>query len=105
MDLYGAQKMRVVILAGGMGTRLRKETSVRPKPMVEIGGKPILWHIVKRFAHYQRDDFFVALSSMGDFIKDYFLHRPNLARTGWIQRADQDMDRWKVNLLETGLRT
>jgi len=112
MDLYGAQKMRVVILAGGMGTRLQEETSVRPKPMVEIGGKPILWHIMKHFAHYQCDDFFVALGYMGDFIKDYFLDRLNLAgnlsidfRSGLIQRTDQDMDRWKVNLIETGLST
>ena len=53
--------MRVVILAGGMGTRLQEETTARPKPMVEIGGKPILWHIMKHFAHHQCDDFYIAL--------------------------------------------
>lgn len=104
--------MRVVILAGGLGTRLQEETSTRPKPMVEIGGKPILWHIMKHFAHYRCEDFYIALGYMGDFIKGYFLDQYNLAgnmsidfRCGSIKRTDQEIDSWNVNLIETGLNT
>jgi glucose-1-phosphate cytidylyltransferase len=104
--------MRVVILAGGMGTRLQEETTTRPKPMVEIGGKPILWHIMKHFAHHQCEDFHIALGYMGDFIKSYFLDRYNLAgnlsldfRNGSIKRTEHENDRWNVNLIETGLHT
>ena len=106
------QQMRVVLLAGGMGTRLQEETSARPKPMVEIGGKPILWHIMKHFAHYRCEDFYVALGYMGDFIKDYFLDRYNLAGNlsidfakGSIKRTEVELDRWNVNLVDTGLNT
>ena len=104
--------MRVVLLAGGMGTRLQEETVARPKPMVEIGGKPILWHIMKHFAHHGCDEFFVALGYMGDFIKSYFLDRYNLSGNltidfgrGMVQRAAQDSEDWKVNLIETGLHS
>ena len=106
------QQMRVVLLAGGMGTRLQEETSARPKPMVEIGGKPILWHIMKHFAHYRCEDFYVALGYMGDFIKDYFLDRYNLAGNlsidfakGSLKRTEVELDRWNVNLVDTGLNT
>ena len=71
---------KVVILAGGMGTRLTEETEVRPKPMVEIGGRPILWHIMKRYAHYGFNEFVVALGYKGDVIKRYFLDYCALAR-------------------------
>lgn len=104
--------MRVVLLAGGMGTRLQEETVARPKPMVEIGGKPILWHIMKHFAHHGCDDFFVALGYMGDFIKSYFLDRYNLSGNltidfsrGMVRRAAQETEDWTVNLIETGLTT
>ena len=104
--------MKAVILAGGLGTRLSEETVVRPKPMVEIGGKPILWHIMKHFAHHGCDEFFVALGYMGDFIKSYFLDRYNLSGNltidfgrGMVQRAAQDSEDWKVNLIETGLHS
>ncbi|MBS0202995.1 MAG: glucose-1-phosphate cytidylyltransferase [Planctomycetes bacterium] len=104
--------MRVVILAGGMGTRLQEETTTRPKPMVEIGGKPILWHIMKHFAHHQCDDFYIALGYMGDFIKSYFLDQYNLSgnlaidfATGNIQRTDAAAERWSVNLIDTGSKT
>lgn len=104
--------MRVVILAGGMGTRLQEETTTRPKPMVEIGGKPILWHIMKHYACHGLDEFFVALGYMGDFIKGYFLDRYNLAGNltidygrGMVRRDDPDTDDWTVNLIETGLTT
>lgn len=104
--------MRVVILAGGMGTRLQEETTARPKPMVEIGGKPILWHIMKHFAHHGFDDFYIALGYMGDFIKSYFLDRVNLSgnlsidfATGEIERTEAETERWSVNLVDTGLKT
>jgi glucose-1-phosphate cytidylyltransferase len=64
--------MKVVILAGGLGTRLSEETTVRPKPMVEIGGKPILWHIMKIYAHHGFNDFVVCLGYKGYVIKEYF---------------------------------
>ena len=64
--------MKAVILAGGMGTRLAEETGVRPKPMVEIGGRPVLWHIMKIFAQHGVRDFVVCLGYKGDMIKEYF---------------------------------
>ena len=104
--------MRVVILAGGMGTRLQEETTTRPKPMVEIGGKPILWHIMKHFARHRFDEFHIALGYMGDFIKSYFLDRYNLTgnlsidfATGDIRRTEAETERWSVNLVDTGSKT
>src|SRR6202043_1251168 len=66
--------MKVVILAGGLGTRLREETEYRPKPMVEIGGRPILWHIMKAYAQHAHQDFIICLGYKGDVIRDYFLN-------------------------------
>jgi hypothetical protein len=66
--------MKVMILCGGLGTRLREETEFRPKPMVEIGGRPVLWHIMKLFAHYGQSDFILCLGYRGNMIKDYFLN-------------------------------
>ena len=65
--------MKVVILAGGLGTRLAEETEVKPKPMVEIGGRPILWHIMKHYDHFGVREFYIALGYKGDVIKRYFL--------------------------------
>jgi glucose-1-phosphate cytidylyltransferase len=104
--------MHVVILAGGMGTRLQEETTARPKPMVEIGGQPILWHIMKHYAHHGFDDFFIALGYMGDFIKSHFLDQYNLSGSltidfskGIVRRTDRNPERWSVNLIDTGLQT
>ena len=65
--------MKVVILAGGQGTRLREETEIRPKPMVEVGGKPIIWHIMKIYSHYGFNDFIVSAGYKSEWIKDTFL--------------------------------
>jgi glucose-1-phosphate cytidylyltransferase len=104
--------MKVVILAGGLGTRLQEETTTRPKPMVEVGGKPILWHIMKHYAHHGIDEFFVACGYKGDFIKGYFLDRHNLSGNltidfgrGMVRREDPDTEDWTVNLIDTGLHT
>jgi len=69
--------MKIVILAGGFGSRLAEETEVKPKPMVEIGGWPILWHIMKHYAHYGFKEYFIALGYKGDIIKRYFLDYHN----------------------------
>ena len=68
--------MPVVILCGGLGTRLSEETHIRPKPMVEIGDMPILWHIMRTYSKYEFDDFIIALGYKGDAIKDFFLNYP-----------------------------
>lgn len=101
---------KVVILAGGMGTRLTEETEVRPKPMVEIGGRPILWHIMQRYAHFGFKEFVVALGYKGDVIKRYFrdyyaLHGNMTVRMkdGDVQIAQRDAEDWTVHLVDTGL--
>ena len=66
--------MKVAILAGGVGTRFAEETEVKPKPMIEIGGRPILWHIMKHYAQYGFNEFIIALGYKGDMIKDYFIN-------------------------------
>jgi glucose-1-phosphate cytidylyltransferase len=103
--------MRVGILAGGVGSRLAEETEVRPKPMVEIGGRPILWHIMQHYAHHGFKDFHVALGYKGDDIKKYFVEysaiRGDLAvdlRTGGVHSRGERPD-WRVHLVETGLKT
>jgi glucose-1-phosphate cytidylyltransferase len=104
--------MKVVILAGGLGTRLSEETEVRPKPMVEIGGRPILWHIMKHFAHYGFGEFYVALGYKGQDIKRYFLDYYQLngnvsinLGSGQVDVSHEKPDEWSVHLVDTGLRT
>jgi glucose-1-phosphate cytidylyltransferase len=104
--------MKVVLLAGGLGTRLAEETEVRPKPMVEIGGQPILWHIMKHYAWYGFKEFLVALGYKGDVIKRWFVdyHTLNgslsvdLAR-GTVERHGRNGDDWLVHLVDTGKET
>jgi glucose-1-phosphate cytidylyltransferase len=101
--------VKVVILAGGMGTRLAEETAVRPKPMVEIGGKPILWHIMSIYAAYGFDDFVIACGHKGEFIKDYFFHYCarnsdftvdlQSGESRWLSKAAPP---WKVSVIDTG---
>jgi glucose-1-phosphate cytidylyltransferase len=104
--------MKVAILAGGSGTRLAEETEVRPKPMVEIGGHPILWHIMRHYAHYGFNDFVVALGYKGEFIKKFFAEYCSLGgdllvdfSTGRIAGNGNGKLDWKVNLVETGIPT
>ena len=104
--------MKVAILAGGLGTRLSEETTLRPKPMVEIGGKPILWHIMKTYAAYGFKEFVLALGYKGEYIKDYFLnyhyHSHSLTvnlKSGNIRVHDSDSEDWIVHLLDTGIDT
>jgi glucose-1-phosphate cytidylyltransferase len=108
--------MKVAILAGGMGTRLAEETEVRPKPMVEIGGRPILWHIMKHYAHYGFTHFVIALGYKGEYIKrymlDYYMLHCNLTinlRDGSITTNGigdgYSREDWTVELIDTGLHT
>jgi glucose-1-phosphate cytidylyltransferase len=103
---------KVVLLAGGLGTRLAEETEVKPKPMIEIGGQPILWHIMRHYARYGFKEFFIALGYRGDVIKRYFrdYHSLNgsitvdLGRDKW-ERQERQCEDWIVHLQETGLQT
>jgi glucose-1-phosphate cytidylyltransferase len=102
-------KMTVVILCGGLGTRLAEETQVRPKPMVEIGGRPILWHIMKIYERHGLSDFLLALGYKGEIIKDYFLnyhaHHSDLTvslKTGDIEYGTPTAEDWRVELVNTG---
>jgi glucose-1-phosphate cytidylyltransferase len=105
--------MKVVLLAGGLGTRLREETEFRPKPMVDVGGRPILWHIMKSYAHYGFTDFVVCLGYKGDVIRDYFLNYENRHRDVTVTLGTRDVDvltnhaeaGWRVTLAETGDKT
>ncbi|HET6995261.1 MAG TPA: glucose-1-phosphate cytidylyltransferase [Chitinophagaceae bacterium] len=104
--------MKVVILAGGLGTRLTEETTVRPKPMIEIGGKPILWHIMKVYAHYGFNDFVICLGYKGYFIKEYFINYYLYNSDITVELGSNQMDvhyttseSFKVTLIDTGMDT
>ena len=104
--------MKVLLLAGGFGTRLSEETNVRPKPMVEIGGKPILWHIMKIYSQYGFNEFVVLLGYKGYFIKEYFanyfLHQSDITidmKDGKMEILNNSSEPWKVTLLDTGLNS
>ena len=106
--------MKVAILAGGLGTRLAEETEVRPKPMVEIGGRPILWHIMKHYGHYGYHEFVVALGYKGDYIRrffsDYRHQNANITidlASGTLESTSNGdgIDNWIIELIETGRDT
>ncbi|HTI73020.1 MAG TPA: glucose-1-phosphate cytidylyltransferase [Candidatus Limnocylindria bacterium] len=106
--------MKVIILCGGLGTRLREETEYRPKPMVPVGGRPILWHIMKLYAHHGHKEFILCLGYKGEVIKDYFRNylwntsdvTLQLGRNPKIRYHNtHDEEDWTVTLLETGLET
>jgi len=104
--------MKALILCGGQGMRLREHTELRPKPLVEIGGRPILWHIMKLYAHHGIDEFVLCLGYKGDLIKDYFLNYEARSRDFTVSLGDQgalefhggDAERegWRVTLADTG---
>lgn len=106
--------MKAVILAGGLGTRLREETEFRPKPMVEVGGKPLLWHIMKIYSHFGVRDFVVCVGYRGNVIKEYFLNYEALSNDFTIHLGSEDdvefhgshlESDWRVTVVDTGLDT
>lgn len=101
--------MKVVILAGGLGTRLSEETEIKPKPMVEIGGRPILWHIMKHYAYYGLKEFYIALGYRGEIIKRFFMDYYSLdgsisidMASGQVEKHDRECEDWIIHLKETG---
>ena len=101
--------MKAVILAGGLGTRISEETSIRPKPMIEIGGRPILWHILKIYSHYGINDFIVCLGYKGyvikEFFANYFLHMADVTfhmAENRMEVHDSATEPWRVTLVDTG---
>lgn len=104
--------MKVAILAGGVGSRLSEETVLKPKPMVEIGGKPLLWHIMKYYAHHGFREFLVACGYKGDFIKRWFVNYASVTaditvklKDGTFELHDGERDDWVVDLIDTGQQT
>jgi glucose-1-phosphate cytidylyltransferase len=104
--------MKVAILAGGLGSRLAEETETKPKPMVDIGGHPILWHIMKHYAHHGMHDFVIALGYKGEHIKRYMLDYCSISsdlrvgtRDGTVEHLGEGPEDWSVELVDTGLPT
>ena len=104
--------MKVVILAGGLGTRLSEETDIKPKPMVEVGGKPILWHIMKIYSHHGFNEFIICLGYKGYVIKEYFanyfLHQSDVTidlNGNKMEVHNCKAEPWRITLIETGLNT
>src|SRR5574344_960054 len=104
--------MKVVILAGGLGTRLSEETALKPKPMVEIGGRPILWHIMKIYSHYGFNDFIILSGYKSHIIKDYFINYYNRYSDVTVDMVNNSVEihktrnePWKVTMLYTGEKT
>lgn len=104
--------MKVVILAGGFGTRLSEYTEVIPKPMITVGGRPILWHIMRSYAHFGHKDFYLALGYKAEVVKEYFLHYRSLnadftvdLSSGTLESHQIDDTDWRVTLVQTGLES
>ena len=104
--------MKVVILSGGLGSRLAEETEIKPKPMVEIGGQPILWHIIKHYAHYGFKEFYLTLGYRGEVIKRFFMDYHSLngsisidLRSGQVDMHERECEDWVVHLQNTGQDT
>ena len=104
--------MKVAILAGGVGSRLSEETQLKPKPMVEIGSRPILWHIMKHYSNFGLNDFVIALGYKGEYIKKYFVDycsvESNLTvnlSSGQVTRHNNHHPNWSVELIDTGVAT
>ena len=105
------EKIKAVILAGGKGTRLAEETIIRPKPMVEIGGRPILWHIMKSYSHFGVNDFVICCGYLGQKIKEYFLDYAyqnsdlTINMAGGVEIHQNNSEPWRVTLVDTGQDT
>ena len=104
--------MKVIVLAGGLGTRLSEYTETIPKPMVTVGGRPLLWHIMRRYAQYGHKDFYLALGYRAELIKEYFLNYRSLNAdftveldTGSVRPLQTDETDWRVTLVDTGLES
>lgn len=107
--------MKVIILCGGAGTRLKEETDFKPKPMVQVGGKPILWHIMKMYSHYGFNDFILALGYKAEYIKEFFLNQKALLndftletssyKTTYHLKHRQELDSFKITFVDTGIDT
>ena len=104
--------MKVIILAGGFGTRLSEYTETIPKPMVTVGGRPIIWHIMRNYAHYGHNNFFLALGYKAEMIKEYFLHYRSLnadftvdLSNGKVEPHQTDDTDWRVTLVHTGIES
>lgn len=104
--------MQVVLLAGGLGTRLAEETSIKPKPMVEIGGMPIIWHIMKTYEHYGFNDFIICCGYKGyvikEFFANYFLHANDITvdlRENSVVQLSRRSEQWRITLIDTGANT
>ena len=104
--------MKAVLLAGGLGTRISEESHLRPKPMIEIGGRPILWHVMKIYSHFGINDFVICLGYKGYVIKEYFanyfMHNSDVtidARNNTIEYHESSAEPWRVTLVDTGKAT
>ena len=104
--------MQAVLLAGGLGTRISEESHLKPKPMIEIGGRPILWHIMKHYSHHGITEFVICLGYKGYVIKEYFanyfMHSSDMtidASTGEITYHQSEAEPWKISLIDTGVDT
>jgi len=104
--------MKTIILCGGQGTRMKEETEFKPKPLISVGGKPVLWHIMKIYSYYGYNEFILALGYRGDMIKEYFLHWRTLLNNFTLSTKDNevtfhnnDCDDFKITFVETGLET
>lgn len=105
--------MKVVLFCGGLGTRMREYSDTIPKPMVEIGYRPILWHLMKYYSHYGHQDFILCLGYRGDYIKKYFLNYDECLSNDFtisgnprsVQLANSDIDEWRISFVDTGLKS
>jgi glucose-1-phosphate cytidylyltransferase len=111
--VIGNEAMKVVLFCGGLGTRLREHSDTVPKPLVNIGNRPIIWHLMRYYAHYGHTDFILCLGYRGDMIRDYFLHYSEALSNDFtlsdggrkIELHKRDLDNWRITFVDTGLHS